>query len=567
MPGVPEPERGQRVITSYDEQATRVCVGVRAVVERAIAENMSIIVEGVHVHPGLLPFPDLEGAAYQVPLMLSTQDAEVHRPRFLTRSRLGRRKAEHYLENFSSIRTIHDYLLQQAESRDVPLLDTSKGDPHIDRTMRMVTGVIQKRFPQLARAEWNEPAPKVPTLVLCIDGLADRPVRALGGRTPLEAASLPNIDRLAREGRCGLADPVSPGVVPDTAAGSLAVFGQSPQALKRGPVEALGAGIDLKAGDLALRGNFATLDEAGLIVDRRAGRIREGSRDLAAAIDRIALPGLLADEVEVLVRNSTEHRIAVVLRGEGLSSSIHGSDPGERAGLVSPLTPRPVDPADERAAYTAGVLALFEQESRRALVDHPVNLERRERGLREANVLLTRGAGRAHRLMQLEHGGSPLHLTCIGGDKTILGIASLLGAETVSTSGMTANLDTDLGAKFAAAAKALDRSDLVVVHAKGADIAAHDRRPDLKVAFLERLDAALGQLLQDRSGPLRIAIASDHATLSESGQHAADPLPILLWGDGFEADQVETYGEKAAAVGAMQRFPLQMLMGRLFDLA
>ena len=131
---------------------------------------------------------------------------------------------------------------------------------------------------------------------------------------------------------------------------------------------------------------------------------------------------------------------------------------------------------------------------------------------------------------------------------------------------MTANLDTDLGAKFSAAARALERHDLVVLHIKGADIAAHDQRPDLKAAFIEKVDRALGEMLEGVDRPLRVAVASDHATLSESGQHAADPLPVLLWGEGIEPDQVTTYDEQSASAGGLQRFPLQLLLGRLFEL-
>ena len=132
---------------------------------------------------------------------------------------------------------------------------------------------------------------------------------------------------------------------------------------------------------------------------------------------------------------------------------------------------------------------------------------------------------------------------------------------------MTANLDTDLRAKFAAAATALGRNDLVVVHVKGADIAAHDRRPELKVAFLEDVDRALGGLIEGHAGNLRIAVASDHATLSESGQHAADPLPVLIWGTGIEPDAVTLFDEQSAAGGTLGRFPLQLLLSRLFDLS
>ena len=127
-----EPDSQQRLIDTFEEQATRVCVGVRAVVERAIAENMSIVIEGVHLHPGLVPFPDLEGSAYQISLVLGTLNKEAHRSRFLARSRTGPRRAERYLESFSSIRTVHDHILHQAELHDRSFIDTSEGEPPVD---------------------------------------------------------------------------------------------------------------------------------------------------------------------------------------------------------------------------------------------------------------------------------------------------------------------------------------------------------------------------------------------------------------------------------------------------
>lgn len=567
LPGLSEEaDFSRRLLASFEEQSIRVGVGVRAVVERAIAENMSILVEGVHLYPPLVPFGDLEGAIYQVPLMLVTPDVELHRSRFLGRARLGGRLAERYLENFNSIRSIHDFLIHQAETHDVPLVDTSYDEPPLARTLRLITGVLQSRLPALGEAQ-EMSVPQVPTLLLVIDGLADRPVRALGGRTPLQAARTPTLDRLAREGQSGLADPVAPGVVPDTAGGTLAVFGQSPLAMKRGPVEALGAGLELDAGDLALRANLATFDERGWVVDRRAGRIREEAAELARALDRLVLPGGLAEGVEVRVRAATEHRLALVLRGEGLSSAIYGSDPGDGAEPGPALVPRPVDPKDERAIHTARLLAVFEQEARRVLAAHPINRRRVARGLPAANGVLTRGAGRVHRLLPLEASGVPLRLVCLSGDHTVLGLASWLGAETLTRPGWTANLDTDLKDKFDAAAAALERADLVVLHLKGADIAAHDRRPDLKVAFLERLDRRLGKLLEKQKPLPRVVVASDHATLSESGQHAADPLPVVIWGEGVAADRVQSFDETAASAGALQRFPLQMLLNRLFPLS
>ena len=160
----------------------------------------------------------------------------------------------------------------------------------------------------------------------------------------------------------------------------------------------------------------------------------------------------------------------------------------------------------------------------------------------------------------------PLRLVCVSGDRTILGLCSWLGAEIVTKEGMTANLDTNLKLKFKEALDALQRSDLVLLQVKGADIAAHDRRPELKVEFLEKLDLRLGRLVDEFEGCLRVAVGSDHATVSESGQHAADPLPVLIWGDGIEPDEVERFDEMSVGIGALQRFPLQLLLSRLYDL-
>lgn len=559
-----EEELQQRVIESFQEQATRVCVGVRAVVERAASENVSMLVEGVHLYPPQIPFGDLEGVAYQVPLMLTTSDVEIHRQRFLKRSLDGgRRRAERYIESFGAIRHLQDFLLQSAENHEVALVDTAAPQSVERQGLRWITEILQRRIPDLAQtvAERAEP---VPSLLLIIDGLADRPVRALSGRTPLQAADTPTLDRLAAEGLNGLADPVAPGVVPDTAAGSLALFGQSPLALKRGPVEALGAELALKPGDIALRANFATLDADGIVVDRRAGRIREGTEELAAALDRLSLPGV--DDVEIRVKAATEHRLAIVLRGPRLSSDIVGSDPGDGAPPGPPVIPHPVDPHDVRSTETARILALFEKKAQAILEKHPVNAERRKNQEPVANMVLSRGAGQIHRLLPLEQAGIPLSLSCISGDRTLLGLASWLGARALTAEGMTANIDTDLKLKLDTTLAALEVDDLVVLHVKGADIAAHDQRPDLKATFLEQVDRMVRKLLKRHPGPLRVAVASDHATLSESGQHAADPLPVIVWGEGIEADKVMAYDEISAGSGALKRFPLQMLLSRLFEL-
>ncbi len=249
-----EEEIYRRLVAGFEEQATRVCVGVRALVERAQLETMSIVVEGVHLVPPLIPFADLDETVYQLPLVLTTLDEEVHRTRFLARGRQVGRRAERYLESFTTIRLIQEHLLAQAEACDVPVMDTTDREATLVGALRLVTGKLQQRVPWLGQPVAAGERTLVPTLLLVLDGLPDRPVAALGGRTPLQAAATPTLDRLAREGRCGQADPVAPGVVPDTVAGTLALFGQSPLAMKRGPVEALGAGLPITIEDVAAEG-------------------------------------------------------------------------------------------------------------------------------------------------------------------------------------------------------------------------------------------------------------------------------------------------------------------------
>jgi 2,3-bisphosphoglycerate-independent phosphoglycerate mutase len=549
------------VLRAFEEQAVRVCVGVRAVVERAMAENVSVVLEGVHLMPPLVPFADLEGGAFQVMIMLSTVDEEIHRSRFLRRGGMSGRQAAHYLEHLDQIREIQDHLLFQAEHHDVPVLDTREWDFTVPHALRLVAGALEHSVPWIGETA-GEPS-WVPTLCLFIDGVADRPVRVLGDRTPLEAASIPTLDRLAREGACGLADPLEREGVPDTAAGALALFGQPPAALERGPVEALGVGLELEPTDIALRANFAMLDGDGRIDDRRAGRIRDGAAELAAALDGMKIEDGDGRTVVVGVRAATEHRLAIVLRGEGLSAAIHGSDPGEGTRLAVPLVPRPRDAADPAARRTAEVLRRFESRAREVLSGHPVNRKRRRQGLPTANAVLTRGAGRLHRVGGVEPGGRSLQVSCISGDYTVLGVARAVGARVVSGPGITANLDTDVALKFRLAEKELADRDLVVLHLKGADIAGHDRRPDLKVEFLERIDRELERFLVRHPNGLRIAVAADHATLSELGHHGSDPVPVLLWGEGIERDAVQTFDESAAAGGRLQRLPLRRFLERL----
>jgi len=388
-------------------------------------------------------------------------------------------------------------------------------------------------------------------VILIVDGLGDLPVAGLAGRTPLEAARTPVLDRLAAAGCYGLVDPIVPGEIPNTDSGVGLLFGLPPEqsgTLHRGPVEASGAGRRLQQGEIAVRANFATLEQRpdGLwVTDRRAGRITEHVDELARAIDGIELgDGLRAD-----FRPTDQHRGVLILSGTGLDAAVSDTDPGDTGspGLVPEA--KPLQPS---ARLTAAKINLFLHEAHRRLVDHPVNRARVAAGQPPASGVITRGAGAGIRpTSRLEAQG--LRAAVIAGCNTVLGLASLFDFDTVRDPAFTAALDTDLDGKVAAALAALQDHDIAYVHIKASDLCAHDRKPAAKRDFLERLDSALAPLA---SAGVIVALSSDHTTDSNTGAHTADPVPSLIFDPAGRRPGGESrpnFGEAACRQGNLPR--------------
>lgn len=388
-------------------------------------------------------------------------------------------------------------------------------------------------------------------LILIIDGLGDRPRSELGGATPLEAAHTPVLDELASRGSCGLVDPLDPGIPVDTHTGSGAMMGLTRRTLRelpRGPVEAAGAGLQVRPGDVTMRCNFASVrrDQAGWEVeDRRAGRIAEGAAELAAALDGMDL----GQGIEATFRPATGHRAVLRLAGAELSGEISDTDPGDRAQPMRVLPCRAQRAGDGPAALAAEAVNRFLAEAHERLAGHEVNRRRSERGLPPANGILTRGAGRLPRLESwLVRLG--LSAAVVAGERTVLGVARMLGLTTVCQPSFTSTVDTDLAGKVAAVLSELERHDMVFLHVKAPDILSHDRDPEGKRDFLSRLDAALPPLLRD---DLVVGVAADHSTDSALGVHTGDPVPAILWGPGVRSDGCRAYGEGPCAAGGLGR--------------
>ena len=213
-------------------------------------------------------------------------------------------------------------------------------------------------------------------VLLVLDGLGDLPHPDEGLRTPLEAARTPNLDRIAPASALGRILPVAPGVTPGSGPGHLALFGYDPRQtmVGRGVLEALGAGVELKHGDVAARANFCTVDSDGIVTDRRAGRI--SSEAGAKLIERLQREIARIEDVEVILRAGMGHRFVVVLRAPGLGEGVSDADPHHDGAPIPHAEPRAAAgaAADPGAVNSARIVNTFVQRAREVLTaGHPAN--------------------------------------------------------------------------------------------------------------------------------------------------------------------------------------------------
>jgi 2,3-bisphosphoglycerate-independent phosphoglycerate mutase len=385
--------------------------------------------------------------------------------------------------------------------------------------------------------------------LLIVDGLGDLPHRDLGGCTPLEAAHTPIMNRFAAGGRYGVVDPIVPGDIPNTHSGTSLLFGLLPSQidrLKRGPVEAAGAGQALRVGDVALRANFASVMEKSgdlFVTDRRAGRISSGADELAALVDDVDL----GDGVRASFRNTDQHRGVLVLSGPGLNESIADTDPGS---VDLPVHLSPCQPLIPEARFTAEKVQRFIELAHQRFDGHPINKARQVAGKFPANALLTRGAGTFFKLDNVLRDKN-ISVATVAGCNTVKGLGKLFGFDTYSDKRFTATFETDLDAKAAGVISALQDHDLVYLHIKAADICAHDQNPLAKRDFLERLDVAM-QILWETD--FVVALTADHTTDSNSGFHTADPVPTFIYDPLQQSAAREVnFGESECHRGDMAR--------------
>jgi len=370
-------------------------------------------------------------------------------------------------------------------------------------------------------------------VLLVMDGLGGLPMQP-GGKTELETARTPNLDALCVRGSCGLSYPVAPGVTPGSGPAHLALFGYDPVRfdIGRGVLEAVGIEFPMTPRDLAARGNFCSLDAAGNVTDRRAGRIDTDTcvrlcRELTA---RVRVPG-----VEVFVEPVKEHRFVVVLRGDGLEEGLTETDP-----LVTGKPPLAIVPESPAAVATATLMNHFVREAGQVLADH-----------HPANGVLLRGFAK-HPTLPTMSELYGLNCGAVAVYPMYRGLARLVGMSKVTFEGETP------ADEFRAVAANWDAHDFFFIHVKKTDSYGEDGNFDAKVGVIESVDQALPILLEKK--PEVIVVTGDHSTPATMKTHSWHGVPTVIASPWARFDGTTTFGESACARGGLGHFPAVHLM-------
>ena len=374
--------------------------------------------------------------------------------------------------------------------------------------------------------------------LVVLDGLGDIATREQGGMTPLEAAKTPHLDALVAQGVAqGRMIPVAPGITPGSGPGHLALFGYDPieWEVGRGVIETLGLGIELKNGDVAARANFCTLDAAGLVTDRRAGRI---ATDVCER-----LCGILSSKIkkigttQVLIYPGKEHRFVIVFRGAGLEGPLTDTDPN-REGLPI-ATAKPIDPANAGQKKVAKLIADFYKAALPLLAKE-----------KPANGFLMRGVAHQPDIPTFEqrYGLKAAALAVYPmykGLSQLVGMTKIEGPETIAQ-------------QFERYVADYDKYDFFFIHFKYTDKAGEDGDFAAKVKAIEDFDAALPILLARK--PDVLAITGDHSTPAAVKGHSWHPQPVLLHSAYSGSDKLQRFTETGANTGSLGIFEAKYLM-------
>ncbi len=398
-------------------------------------------------------------------------------------------------------------------------------------------------------------------VLVIVDGMGDLPNKQLGEKTPLEAAHMPNADFLAARGELGYMYPVKPGFIPESDEAIVSIFGNELISSTRGQLEARGTEIKLVRGDLALRANFATIDsfKAGNIIDRRAGRTltTNEAEILAKALNNhIKLP------CPFIFKATVGHRGALIFKG-GFSDNISGNDISyyKQGQLIQNNNLKPCVALDdeENSQYTVNIVNEFLEKAYEVLNNHPVNEERRRKGLLPANFLLVRGAGiESPKLKLYRKWVSASYMPLEKGFSKVTGMKNFyFDYPKLKGIDVYANLYEGLAkaCKFAIWVLKKNRktADYAYIHIKETDLPGHDNKPAEKREMLEYVDKTLFNFLRKFAPPnkIKVVITADHSTPCKLKSHSADPVPVLFYNGAIPKEK--RFTENEARKGTLGR--------------
>nr|AIF22946.1 phosphoglycerate mutase (apgM) [uncultured marine thaumarchaeote SAT1000_11_C10] len=395
-----------------------------------------------------------------------------------------------------------------------------------------------------------------------LDGVGDLPHPDLAGKTPLEAATTKNMDILAKNGIMGQVISVGKGIAPES---DIAVFNmlgykfQHSNYAGRGVIEAIGIGIDFKDGDLALRGNFATLDDEGKIIDRRAGRRieREDVEKISKEIEKEIK--FSNPNTTVVVAPTVGHRVTIRLRdSKSLSSEISNTDPAyarvDGMGIAKAVSDFmkiekciPLEQT-ENAANAANLVNEFTKQSLEIMKKSDVNKQRSQKNKKLLNSILLRDAGNKYPNVKPINDLHSMNFSCIVDMPVEIGISNILKMKAFNAGGLT-----DYEEKARVAAQAMETENAIYVHLKGPDEFGHDGDAIGKMKNIEEIDERFFGTLLDHVDVSKIAImiSADHSTPSIHKGHSDDPVPLLISGNMITNDDTQRFTETEAKKGAI----------------
>ncbi|MDE1724678.1 MAG: 2,3-bisphosphoglycerate-independent phosphoglycerate mutase [Thaumarchaeota archaeon] len=396
-----------------------------------------------------------------------------------------------------------------------------------------------------------------------LDGIGDLPHPDLKGFTPLNYAKTPNLDRLARNGTIGEVISVGKGIAPQS---DIAVFNmlgyrfENAQYVGRGVIEAIGVGVDFKNGDLALRGNFATVNDDRVITDRRAGRKIEKEDALAIAQEIEQKLKFSDPKASVVVAPTIGHRVIVRIRCDDilLTPDISNTDPayaridgmGVAKAVGDFMTIEKSLPLNESdgARLSASLVNEFTDKSLQIMKDSPTNQNRKNHGKKMLNSILLRDAGNKFPDVVPINTLHQMQFSCIVDMPVEIGIANVLKMKSFSAGGLT-----DYEEKARVAAKAMETQNAIYVHIKGPDEFGHDGDAVGKMQNIEEIDKRFFGTLLDNIDTSKVAVvvSGDHSTPCINKSHSDDPVPVLVSGDMVKKDGTTRFTEEQAKKGKM----------------